>query len=150
MARFHEAVREAAARLGGDPVSLDTWANTVRRCDQLLAGTDPAMRSAAALVSVLTTEEAHPQSRGLIMALDRGPGLPMSAGDRQELRVVALYATRAATREADPSQKLLLAGIERRLLGGTPARGASRRVCAAGAMPWRKHPRRWIRRRRWP
>ena len=124
MAKFHQAVREAAARLGGDPVSLDTWANTVRRCDQLLAGTDPAMRSAAALVSVLTTEEAHPQSRGLIIALDHEPGHPMSAGDRQELRVVALYATRAATREADPSQKLLLAGIERRLLGGSPARGS--------------------------
>ena len=124
MARFHQAVQEAAVHLAGDPVSLATWAHTVRRCDQLLAGTDPAMRSAAALTPVLTTGDAGLRRQGLILALDGDPGLPVSAGDRQELRVVALYVTRAASREADPSQRLLLAGIERRLLGGSPARGS--------------------------
>lgn len=51
------------------------------------------------------------------MGLQHDPWEPVSPREREELRAVALYVTRAATRETEGSSRMLLANVERSMLG---------------------------------
>jgi hypothetical protein len=93
---FLEASRHAAGLLGGESVSLSTWAEAVRRCDLLLQGSEPAVRHAAAMVPLVTGMSPDPHRMVLLPGLDRDSGLPMSREEGGQVRMVALFVTRAA------------------------------------------------------
>lgn len=121
MSRFAEALREAAAVLNGGTVSPSEWLHIVRQCDLLLAGTDQPIRTAVALGPLVVSRPVRNRRSTLArMGLDQDPRLAVSPREGQELRTVALYVTHAAAREAAGPGKLLLAGIERSMLGETP------------------------------
>jgi hypothetical protein len=134
VARFERAVRAAAAVLNGGSVSLNTWAHTVSQCDELLGGADPAIRRAARVRSLVVVEPLQLRRTALReVGLDVLPGTPPNQRERQELRAVALYVTRAASRQAEGASKLVLAGVERSLLEATPPI----RTFEAGLNAWR-------------
>jgi len=125
MARFQTATRVAAGALNDGALPLGVWAMVVRRCDLILRGTDPAMRQASALAPLLATGAVGEGARMVTaMGLSQSIDEPLAKTERQELRLVAIYVTRAASREADPANRLLLAGIERSLLGSLPPTGS--------------------------
>lgn len=135
MARFERAVRAAAAVLNGGSVSLNTWAHTVSECDELLGGLDPAIRRAADLRSVVVVEPLQRRRTALReVGLDVPAGTPPTQLERRELRAVALYVTRAASRDAEGTSRLVLAGVERSLLGVNPPS----RSFEAGLDRWRQ------------
>lgn len=122
MPRFNDSVRHAASLMGGSPVHIGAWAATVRRCDELLEGRDPAVRHASALVPLLAGETGRGRAAApSVPGLDCDPGAVLTRQDRQQVRLVVLYVTRAAsTGVEDPAARLLLSGVERRLLQSTP------------------------------
>lgn len=133
MSRFLEASRQAAGLLGGEWVSLSTWAEAVRRCDLLLEGREPAVRHAAAMVPLVTGMSPNPQRTVLLPGLLHDSGLPMSREERGQVRMVALFVTRAAARDAtDPMLRSVLSGVERQVLEVRPP--SSR--CEAGLRGW--------------
>lgn len=115
-------MRESAGLLGGEPgvVSLGTWASAVRWCDVLLEGRDPAVRYAAALAPLLGGRSPEQRWADRLPSLS-GATAATSREERQHLRMSALFVTRAVARDAtDPTIRLVLAGIERRLLEVRP------------------------------
>lgn len=120
MSRFTKAVREAANILNGGSASLSEWLHIVRQCDLLLAGTDQPIRSAVAVGRLVVPEPQRVRRTTLArMGLQHDPWEPVSLREREELRAVALYVTRAVTRETEGSSRLLLASVERNMLGAT-------------------------------
>ena len=62
MSRFNDSLRRASLLMGGSAVQVGAWASTVRRCDELLDGRDPAVRHASALVPLLAgASSPHPR-----------------------------------------------------------------------------------------
>ncbi|MHA6526106.1 hypothetical protein [Tessaracoccus sp. G1721] len=115
-------------------MSLNTWAHTVSQCDELLGGADPAIRRAAGVRSLVVVEPLQLRRTALReVGLDVLPGTPPNQRERQELRAVALYVTRAASRRAEGASKLVLVGVERSLLEATPPI----RTFEAGLNEWR-------------
>lgn len=124
MSRFHQATQVAGDLLNDGPLSRDVWASVVSRCDQIADGTDPALRAASALIPLIGATTRGEGARTVsAMGLQGEHPEPLTRPERQQLRVIALYVTRAASREADPAAKLLLAGVERSLLTPRPDPG---------------------------
>lgn len=118
MSRFTRAVRECASILNGGSASPSEWLHVVRQCDLLLAGTDQPIRSAVALGRLVVPEPKKNRRTTLArIGLQHDPWEPVSQREHEELRAVALYVTHAATRDAEGPPRLLLAGIERSMLG---------------------------------
>ena len=122
MSRFNDSLRHASLLLGGSPVHIGAWAETVRSCDELLEGRDPAVRHASALVPLLAGETGRGRAAApSVPGLDRDPGDVLTRQHRQQVRLVALYVTGAASSGVeDPAAGLLLSGVERSLLQSTP------------------------------
>lgn len=121
MSRFQKATREAAAILNGEMASPSEWFHIVRQCDLLLAGIDQPIRSAVAVARLVVAEPERNRRATLArMGLDHDPLEPANLREREELRAVALFVTRATMRGAEGSSKLLLAGLKRSMLGDTP------------------------------
>lgn len=121
MSRFNDSVQHASVLMGGTPVHIEDWAETIRSCDELLDGRDPAVRHASVLVPLLVDE---PRRRDVaapsVPGLNRASGERLTRQERQQVRLVALHVTRAATNGVEnPAARLLLSGVERRLLQPT-------------------------------
>lgn len=124
MSRFHQATQVAGDLLNDGPLSRDVWASVVSRCDQIADGTDPALRAASALIPLIGATTRGEGARTVsAMGIQGEHPEPLTRPERQQLRVIALYVTRAASREAEPAAKLLLAGVERSLLTPRPDPG---------------------------
>ena len=121
MSRFNDSVRHASVLMGGSPAHIEDWAETIRSCDELLDGRDPAVRHASALVPLLVDEPRRGVVAPSVPGLNRVSGERLTRQERQQVRLVALYVTRAASNGVeDPGAGLLLSGVERRLLQSTP------------------------------
>lgn len=118
-------VQEAAVRAGHlaqEGMELSQWAGLMGQLDSVLASRDQAVGRAAALGRFLMGEERVVAPFTVELDAERA-GVP-SSGDRRVARLAVLQATRAARRQADPVQQLLLAGVERELLEAAPGQDA--------------------------
>ncbi len=93
MSRFNDSVQHSSVLMGGSPVHIEDWAETIRSCDELLDGRDAAVRHASALVPLLV-DEPPPRGvslcfssscEGLRRRLGGTVGLPVSEHGEQDV-----------------------------------------------------------------